>query len=224
MAEQGYLAAFQATSSDLYMRYPKSVLIAFVLVVVIVTVWLFHFVFIPPPPKKVTNREAAPPLPFNIQNVEKMEVHIHQDGQVVAAAPPASPGSGTLAQPAYLGHRILRELLRVAAKPSAELQTRSRRVVHRRQETTYREAILTDRARNNSDARRLFVLEPAHQGGGWQAVRGDLLGVPGVHRRARFLLAAGDTESKHPAAGVGPLQAKDRPRAYRTVAEAECAV
>ena len=91
------LAAFQATSADLYARYPKSVLIAFVLVAVIGAVWLFHFLFLTPPQlKKETTRESAPPLPFNIENVEKMEVHIHQGGQVVTAPAVAPPAVGTV--------------------------------------------------------------------------------------------------------------------------------
>lgn len=84
------LAAFQATSTDLYARYPKSVLIAFIFVVAVGAMWLFHFLFITPPLKKETTRESAPPLPFNIENVEKMEVHIHQGGQIVTV-PPVAP-------------------------------------------------------------------------------------------------------------------------------------
>ncbi len=95
------LSAFQATSADLYARYPKSVMLGFGVFVVLGAVWVFYLLFIPASQsRKEAARENASPstsMPFNIERVEKMEVHIHQGGQVIAAPPAALPAAPFMA-------------------------------------------------------------------------------------------------------------------------------
>src|SRR5436309_7631158 len=75
-------ATIQASSADLYARYPKIVTVAFVVVVAIGSVFLFHVLFLAQPRRE---RESTGPLPLNIQgnNIQKLEVHIYQNGQIV---------------------------------------------------------------------------------------------------------------------------------------------